>query len=163
MSIVCLDSQILVWGIKEQSSEGQEDMIPRAKAFLKWLDDNNKKVVIAAPIITEILMPVPKENYEKLLQVLHNKFRVVPFDEIAAIKCAEIWQSKADDKTLKEYRKTYQIGKHHMKYDFQIVSIAITRQVECIYSHDPHLRTFAGNLVAVREMPAFNIQLGLGF
>lgn len=52
MAVVCLDSQILVWGIKEQSSEGQEDMIPRAKAFLKWLDENNKKVVIAAPIIT---------------------------------------------------------------------------------------------------------------
>jgi len=67
MAVVCLDSQILVWGIKQQATAGQEDMIPRAKAFLKWLDDNDKKVIIPAPIITEILMPVPIEDYDKLL------------------------------------------------------------------------------------------------
>lgn len=161
MALVCLDSQIIIWGIKEVATEGQEMMIPRAKAFLKWLDDNDKKVIIPAPIITEILMPVPKENYEKLLRILHNKFRVVPFDEIAAIKCAEIWQNKSNDEHLKAYRKTHQIGKHHMKFDFQIVSIAVTRQAECIYSHDPHLRRFAGDMVSVREMPMLSTQLHL--
>jgi len=35
MAVVCLDSQILVWGIKQQATAGQEDMIPRANAFLK--------------------------------------------------------------------------------------------------------------------------------
>ncbi|MCU0341972.1 MAG: PIN domain-containing protein [Spirosomaceae bacterium] len=161
MAIVCLDSQILIWGIKEEATKGQEDMIPRAQSFLKWLDENDKKVIIPAPIITEILMPVPRENYEKLLSVLHAKFRVVPFDEIAAIKCAEIWHSKADDELLKEYRKTFKIGKPQMRYAFQIAAIALTRQVECIYSHDPHLKTFAGNLVSVRQIPPLSTQLSL--
>lgn len=161
MAIVCLDSQILIWAIKEEANRGQEEMIPRAQAFLKWLDDNDKKVIIPAPVITEILMPVPREKYETFLSVLHSKFRVVPFDEMAAIKCAELWQSRADDAMLKEYRKTFKIGKHHMKYDFQIVSIALIRQVECIYSHDPHLKTFAGNLISVRQMPPLATQLSL--
>ena len=49
-----------------------------------------------------------------------------------------------------------------MKYDFQIASIAITRKVECIYSHDPHLKTFVGDLISVRQMPALSTQLDLG-
>mgnify|MGYP001594595056 CR=1 FL=1 len=37
MSLVCLDNHVLIWGIKEQPTKGQEDMVSRTKAFQPWV------------------------------------------------------------------------------------------------------------------------------
>lgn len=153
MAIVCLDSNIMVWGIKEQASASQSDMIPRAKDFLKWLDDNNKQVMIPTPVVAELLMPIPLEDHFSFLQKLKDKFFIYPFDELAAMKCAEIWQTKSKDPDLKDYKETYKINRQEIKFDYQIAAIAVTRGVECIYSHDPHLHKFVGDIISVREMP----------
>jgi len=152
MAIVCVDSNIMVWGIKETASPSQMDMIPRAKDFLKWLDDNDKQIMIPTPVVTELLMPIPLEDHYSFLQKLRDRFLIFPFDELAAIKCAEIWQAKAKDEVLKEYRETHHVNKQQIKFDYQIAAIAVTRGVECIYSHDPHLRKFVGDIIPVREM-----------
>jgi len=159
--IVCIDTHVIVWGIKEQAQAGQENMIPIAKAFLEWLDENKKKVIIPVPIITELLVPVPNGEHEAFLQVIHEKFRVVPVDEVAAIKCAEIWNSKKDDEELRKYREQHEIPREKMKFDFQIAATAIVRKAECIYSNDPHLRKFAGDVIMVKEIPNLANQMKL--
>lgn len=153
MAIVCLDSNIMVWGVKEVASSSQMDMIPRAKDFLKWLDDNDKQIMISTPVVAELLMPIPLVDHYSFLQTLKQRFLIFPFDELAAMKCAEIWQTKSKDPDLVEYKKTYQISKQEIKFDYQIAAIAVTRGVECIYSHDPHLKKFVGDIISVREMP----------
>ena len=45
MSIVCLDTHIVIWGIKKEASDGQENLILQAENFLKWLDENKKKIM----------------------------------------------------------------------------------------------------------------------
>jgi hypothetical protein len=161
MSIVCIDTHIIIWGVKEQATPGQENMIPRAKAFIKWLEENRKIVAIPSPIITELLAPVHLEEQEGFLKIIHEKFRVYSYDEIAAVKCAQIWQLNKDKQELNEYREQHTLSREQMKYDYQIVAIAITKNAECIYSNDPHLSKFAGDLISVREMPLIATQTQL--
>ena len=163
MSIVSVDTNILIWGIKKTASEGQEHMISRAQDFFKWLDENKIKVIIPVPIITELLAPVGSDKHEEFLETLHSKFRVVPVDEIAAVKCAEIWQAKMDNEELRKYRATNNIPRETMKYDFQIAAVAIVRGAECLYSHDPHMQRFVGDLITVKEMPIIPKQTQLNF
>lgn len=158
MSIVCLDTQIIIWGIKEEASPSQEHLIPQAKNFIEWLDENDKKVIIPVPIISELLAPIPDSKYEELLGLLNSRFRVVPVDEVAAIKCAQIWRDRKDDKELREYRKQNKITRERMKFDFQIAAVAIVRKAECIYSNDPHIKKFVGDIITVKEMPNIGSQ-----
>ena len=51
MSIVSVDTNILIWGIKNTASKGQEHMITLSQDFFKWLDENKFKVIIPVPII----------------------------------------------------------------------------------------------------------------
>ena len=161
MGIVCIDTHIVIWGIKKQATKGQENMISRAESFLNWLDENKKKIIIPVPVISELLVPVPNEAHEKFLQTIHSKFRVVPFDEVAAVRMAQIFNSKTDEPELKAYRDENQIPREKMKIDFQIASIAIVRGAECIYSHDPHLMKFVGDIIPVKEMPNIGVQTKL--
>ena len=163
MSIVSVDTNILIWGIKNTASKGQEHMITQGQDFFKWLDDNKFKVIIPVPIITELLAPIGTDKHEDFLRTLHSKFRVVPVDEIAAVKCAEIWQAKKDDEELKQYREANKIARETMKYDFQIAACAIVRGAECLYSHDPHMQRFVGDLITVKEMPIIHKQAMLEF
>lgn len=45
-----------------------------------------------------------------------------------------------------------------MKFDFQIAAVAITRGCDCIYSEDPHIRRFVGNIIDVRDVPIIEDQ-----
>lgn len=163
MSIVSVDTNILIWGIKNTASKGQEHMINRAHDFFKWLDENKIKVIIPVPIITELLAPIGTDKHEDFLKTLHSKFRVVPVDEIAAVKCAEIWQAKKDNEELRRYREENKIARETMKFDFQIAAVAIVRGAECFYSHDPHMQRFVGDLITVKEMPIIPKQTKLNF
>ena len=163
MNIVAVDTNILIWGIKQTAQKGQEDMIPRAIDFFNWLDERKAKIIIPVPIITELLAPVDLGKHEEFLTILHSKFRVVPVDEIAAVKCAEIWQKKKDDTDLKRYREENGIVRETMKYDFQIAAVAIVRGAQCLYSHDPHMQRFVGDLISIREIPYIPKQSELNF
>lgn len=163
MSIVCLDTNILIWGIKKQATPGQENMILQAENFLKWLDQNKKKIIIPVPVISELLVPIPVEEHEPFLKTIHSKFRVIPFDEVAAVKQAQIINFKKDDAAINEYRRVNNIRRESMKIDFQIASIALVRGAECIYSHDPHLKRFVEDLIPVKEIPNLDVQTELTF
>jgi len=163
MRIVSVDTNILIWGIKNTASEGQEYLISRAQDFFKWLDENNIKVIIPAPIITELLAPVEPEKHEEFLKIIHSKFRVAAVDEAAAVKCAEIWQIKKNDEEIRKYREENKIARETMKYDFQIAAVAIVRGAECLFSHDPHMQRFVGDIITVKEMPVIHRQTELDF
>lgn len=90
--VVCIDSTIFVWGIKRNSSANQSDRIPYAVRFIEWLEQENTKILIPVPIITELLSH--KANLterESVLQLLTSKNIIVkPFDIACALKCAEL-------------------------------------------------------------------------
>jgi predicted nucleic acid-binding protein len=95
--IVCIDSQVIIWGIKHQSTDGQEDMKERASDFFQWVDKNDHEIIIPTVIIAEVLAPEPPEIRGRYLEILNKNFIIVNFDSRAALKYAEILHGKFED------------------------------------------------------------------
>ena len=146
----CIDTNIIIWGIKRQASEGQREMIVKAENFFKYCDDSKIEIIIPTIVIAEVLSVEPKENQIKYLKVFNDSFRVCDFDVPSAMKCAELLQINYSD--LKELIKNEGIRKDKMKFDFAIIATEITNNASCIYSNDPDLERFAKNLIEVKDL-----------
>lgn len=159
--LVCLDTQIMIWGIKEQATQGQTDMIPRAKRFLVDLDQKGTKVIIPAIIVGELLLRVPPELHLMVLNLFQKGFIVVPFDLQAAAHFARIWQANNDAAVIQELSQEDKLTNRQIKADCMIVATAVAKGVDCIYSHDKGLRKFAKGHIEVKEMPDIPLQMDL--
>ena len=60
MTLICFDNHVLIWGIKEQAAEGQNDKIVLAKRFINKLSaDDNALILIPSIVVAEFLIPIP--------------------------------------------------------------------------------------------------------
>lgn len=123
MKIVCIDSMLFVWGIRKESSQGQEAMIERAESFFEYLEKDKSTILLPTPILSEILRPVPidSDKYNRILDIINEKFMVAPFDAIAAVKCAEITQKKIIDTDIKALLDQNFLNKRKIKFDAMII------------------------------------------
>lgn len=157
MSIVCLDTQILIWAIKEEAKSGQEDMVYRSKALIERLDKDDKKILIPSIVIGEFLIHMPPETYQITTNLIERDFIVAQFDVRAASYYAKIWREKQDVNLLddlKESGKTRQ----ELKADRMIVATALANNAECIYSHDNGVIAFGQGFIDVHRVPSAPIQ-----
>ncbi len=152
--IVCLDTHILIWGIKREASPGQEPEIERAARFLQWLENKRHTVLIPSPVLGEFLMRVPPQAHSNVLSLFHAHFIVPPYDALCASQFARIWQHKNG-------LKSGELSRREIKVDSMIVAVAIVQQAEAIYSNDDGLRKVAQGLIDVRPMPALPRQLSI--
>jgi predicted nucleic acid-binding protein len=142
----------MIWGIKEESTPGQESMIARAKNLFEVLDAQNAKILLPAPVVGEFLLRIPPEVHTALNNLLGRSFMVVPFDIEAASHFARIWQHNKGThivETLQAEGNT----RDRIRADDMIVAVAVARKAECIYSHDHALKTFAKGHIEVRDIP----------
>ena len=149
--ILCIDSQILIWGIKKQCTEGQENMIQRAEYFFKWADEEKHHLLIPTVVIAEILSPEPREKHSEIMSLISENFIIGNFDTLCAIRYANILNSRFMD--LKKFAYDNGIRREKMKTDFMIVSTALAYNANIIYSNDAHLTTYAKGLIAVNNIP----------
>ena len=157
MKLVCFDSNVLIWGVKEQATLGQEFMIPRTKAFMKYLDENDTRVMIPSVVIAEFLMPIPINMHAMLTNLLDRSFLIASFDTAAASAFAKIWQSKKDQFVIEALAKSG-ATKSELKMDNLIVATAVSQKADCIYSHDGPLKAFADGYIDVQDIPAIPVQ-----
>lgn len=61
----------------------------RVDYLIRKLSKAGKKVVIPAPVLSEILVHAGKSTNEYVLNFQQSPFRIVPFDTRAAIECAD--------------------------------------------------------------------------
>jgi predicted nucleic acid-binding protein len=160
MSLICLDTHILIWGIKGESNPEQTQMVRSAKKFLYDLQQQKEvQVMIPAVVVGELLMPIPIEQHAHFIKLLGKSFQIPPFDVAAARIFAEIWQSK---KSIRQ-ELNGEMGREHMKVDCQIVAIAKVNKAECIYSYDHGLTKFSDGYVPIKQLPTEQGQLDFQF
>ena len=153
MKLVCLDTNVLIWGIKGLATSGQEDMISRAKIFIDTLnDDKELTILIPSIVIAEYLLPIPHQEHANIINVFNSSFIIAPFDAFAASKFSIIWNTH---KPSQEVEKLVKNGftKTELRADSMIVATAVARKAECIYSHDNGVKNFAKGFIDVREIP----------
>ena len=151
MSLICFDNHILIWGIKEQAKEGQEDKISLAKRFITKLSDDDN-VLIPSIVMAEFLIPIPPDQHAMVINLFNKNFIIAPFDAHAASKFALIWQTNKPPDTAKQLIKDY-ATRAELRADSMIVATAVARKAECIYSYDRWVKTFAEGFIEVREIP----------
>lgn len=152
LNVVCFDHHILVWGIKEQATAGQEEMVPRAKAFLKSLTETQTHVLIPSIVIAEFLMPIPLELHATVVNLFDRSFMVVPFDSAAASAFARIWQAKKGQAIVEDLVANGKT-RAELRADSMIVATAYARNASCIYSHDNGVKAFAKDFILVKDIP----------
>lgn len=89
------------------------------------------KIIIPTPSLTEYLVRAGKARDEVLAKLTSSKrFLIEPFDQRAATECAlllaEFWDAATRSK----------VSRTKFKFDWQIVSIALSRNATTIYTDD---------------------------
>jgi predicted nucleic acid-binding protein len=151
--LICLDSHILIWGISEYATSGQELMIDKTKRFLKWLDNRKATILVPTVVVAEFLMNVPPEHHATITNLLDRSFVIAPFDTVAAAYFSKIWQTKKDQGIIDEARRD---GKTRelIKVDGMLVATAVARKAKIIYSYDNKgVCKFAEGFIEVAEIP----------
>ena len=157
MSSVCIDTHVLIWGLKEQSEPSQEEMILKSKRFLKNLEENGIQIMIPSPAYAELLMVIPPDLHPLFGNLISKSFMITPFDAQSASVFAEIWQSKSN--VIEELKRHPHNTRAMLKADCMIVSIAVARNAMCIYSEDEGVKKFAEGFIEARSIPAIPEQL----
>lgn len=150
--IVCFDTQILVWGLKESATPGQEIKIDQAKYLISLCDERNDIVLIPSIVVGEILSSLPPNKSNEFAAVLHRRFRVVPYDTPAAAAFAMMWR---DRQKLLQRNRELSLGatREEVKADCMIAATAKSKGASCIYSEDGKLAKFAKDYIEVRPLP----------
>lgn len=146
MSLVSLDTNILIWAIKKQASPGQEEMISKANNLLEHISRSNQRAMVSTIVVSELLMNVNPDSIPVMTSVIEKTFMVVPFDTQSAMMFARIWQEK--NGAIEELKQSG-IGRQQLKADCLIVASAIARKAICIYSNDKGLQKFAEGFIDV--------------
>lgn len=111
----------------------------RAQAFVSEAERKNALILIPTPVLSEFLIGVEESKYQEYLDVLNGSacFEVVDFDTAAAIECAQL-----PDRTELAQISPGQVASK-LKYDRQIVGIALAAMANEVWSHDESLRKIA--------------------
>ena len=152
MKTVCLDTQVLIWGIKEEADNGQDEMISRTKALLQNLEEDDKKILIPSIVIGEFLIRTPEAAYQTIINLIQTNYMVAEYDIMAANHFAKIWNAKKNSAAVESIKESGATRKELIA-DRMIVATAIANKVECIYSHDNGVAAFGDGFIDVRKVP----------
>ena len=165
--MICIDNTLLVLlfhpDAKAPDDPNTNQPIERLRDRLDFLietwKEKREKIIIPTPALSEFLVKAQDDAQEYLDRLRNTQnFDIRPFDEMAAVELAAIY--------LKERQAESNSGKKRfdsvdtaarIKFDRQIVSIAIARGASTIYSDDNGLATFANRnglaIVRTWELP----------
>lgn len=138
--LVTVDTNILIWGVRHDSTPGQEFMIDRAVAFLAWLDANDHKLVLTATSIAEYFIGAPPDAVAKEMKSIASRFKIIPFDTRAALVAAEL---RSDKSFISSLRDTVGKSAPAIKCDVVLVATAKAHGVQKIYSNDDDIRALS--------------------
>lgn len=150
---ILLDSMIVSWGIRGEANIEQQHLIGWTQKFLQQCEADGDRIFIPAPVVGASLLRVPPEEHEEVVATFARNFRVLPFDLAAARGFARLWIKREPRLREQDLRGGIAPKKGVYRFDCQIVAIAISRNLECIYSHDADVGRFAAGEIEVREIP----------
>lgn len=161
MDLVCFDTQQMIWGIKEQATEGEEDMVARTKAFIRHLDEKGTRILVPSIVVAELLIRVPPELHSMVSNLVERSFVVGDFDLRASSCFARMWRDKKDRGVIQTLQHQASVAKVKLRADCMIAATAVANGASCIYSHDKDVKAIAEGHILVREVPLIEEQLDL--
>ncbi|MEO8126586.1 MAG: hypothetical protein ABI822_05795 [Bryobacteraceae bacterium] len=114
----------------------------RLESLIERIAKADDPIIIPTPALSELLVKIPQEMVTPLLDQLNSSkwFRIEPFDAAAAVELAlRIAKSRADGDKREGLPSETPWAK--VKFDRQIVAIAIVSRASEIISDDPDVKT----------------------
>lgn len=162
MAIVVFDTSVLLLAIYPEAApptdpETQkplEHAKQRVDYLIHKLHKGRSKVVIPAPVLSELLVRAGHAVNEYVTKLSQSPFNIVPFDTRAAIECAEAVQKYGIKAKGKENPRA------KIKFDRQIVAIAQVVRAETIYSDDAHIYNY-GKDANIKVIRSYELEVAL--
>lgn len=129
-----------------------ENAKQRVDYLIRKLSKARAKVVIPAPVLSEMLVYAGKATNEYVQNFQQPPFRIVPFDTRAAIECADAIHRYGVKGKGKENPRA------KVKFDRQIIAIAQVEHVEAIYSDDTDIFKY-GAQVGIKVIRSYELEL----
>lgn len=147
--LYCVDTHMLIWGIKQQCTPGQEDMIERAKSFIGHCQLKGHKLLIPSVVVAEMLVGLPLEAHGDFIRTLEQLFMVAPFDIGVSAVYSKMY---IEQKGTIDLLTAAGVTKRKIKADFMIAATAVSRQCQSLYTGDVEIIRFAGPYIRVEEI-----------
>ena len=125
----------------------------RVEYLVETLWDAKQKITIPAPALAELLAVA--SNPQELLEVIDSSrwFEIYPFDQRAAVECAELVRAAIRPGGKKDLTSTWAKA----KFDYQVIAIAIVVGADTIYTDDEDIpRYLAGKpmrVIRIADLP----------
>ena len=72
MALICLDTQILIWGIRKHAELGQEGNIPRAENLIEILTRSKDNIIIPSIVCAEACAAVPDDRIQSFMREMQR-------------------------------------------------------------------------------------------
>jgi predicted nucleic acid-binding protein len=117
------------------------DYETRIAHLLNTLQKNRSKIIVPTPVLAEVLVRADAAAPAYLAKLnKSSSFRIEPFDSRAAVEVALM---TADALKTGDKRGGSAETWAKVRYDRQIIGIALANQIQTIYAHDENLRFLA--------------------
>lgn len=151
--IVCLDTNILIWGIQKIALPEHADKIEKAKYLFEQLQEEKAEVIIPAIILSEFLIGIDSIDQPLCLKEIHRHCKIYPFDVPAALKLSEMLKNMKHNGVYARLEKEG-CTKRTIKFDSLLVATALAQKVSILYTYDKAVRLIAEKEgIEVRGLP----------
>lgn len=151
--LICLDTNIIIWGIKKQASNPQKHNIIRAEYLINKLLKNKDRVIIPSIVVGEAAVRIDPSERTRFFMTISEKFQIAPFDSMAATKYPSLFLQGLQECQVQEAVNGGENGKRAIKQDCMILAIALAAGATCIYTTDTRLANRAAQHITVHGLP----------
>ncbi len=146
--MICFDTMVLIWGVQGWASPQQKEMVSRTKRYISTLADDNERIMIPTPAVTEYLQGFEPRERKRQLQLLERHFIIVSYDLPAAYLAADLGHRAGGPKTVGD------IPRQAVKTDIEILATAIAHGATSIITNNlGHFEKLAAGRIHVSEVP----------
>lgn len=157
--VICFDTAPLIWGVRGDSTRGQESEIEKTKSYISVLRSSHKQIMVPAPVLTEYLVGASDTELHEL-DVLKQGFQIANLDAASAVLAASLQRGDL----ARVIHEDFGVERQCIKIDALIIAIAITNHASRIITHDiEHFKVLARGRIPVSGVPASESQLDLGW
>lgn len=159
--ICFFDANMLIWFLQGRAADPvitpEHEVI---SAEIKDLLADNTALFIAIPALFELLINVTDvKDRDEIMGLLGSAFHLVPFDLQAAMLGSGAYAEKFAE--LKKVHKGEPNVRNLLKTDVQIMSTALARNADVMYSDDKDIKKMEGHGIVVKRLGDITYQAKL--
>ena len=168
MTVVCLDTHIVQWGVLRRTSDpGQQHLVDKSAALIKFIEKNNDRVILPSIVIGELLVPISQEEHSEVLARLSRDWLTVDYDVLAAMRFAQMRYGRPTGEDLRELQKTNPSAtRNELIADTMIAATALVHKATKIYTNDRRFKNSVGKYIDICILDELELpeeQQGLNF